>query len=150
MTRGFSVVAAALAISGCYRYVAETASGPAVGSVYRAHLTPAGSTTLAPFLGRDVVAFEAQVLSATDSALTVAMAQTLVRSVPRPTLWAGEQMTIARTTIDRYERRELDRGRSMRYAALYTASAVVAGKLWLSIRGRVSGEAPSGPGPITP
>jgi hypothetical protein len=149
MTRAWLMLAPVVAM-GCYRYVPETALVPVVGGVYRAHLTPAGSSSLAPLLGRDVVAFEGHVLSTTDTALTVSMSQTLLRAAPRPTIWAGEQMTIGRGTIQRFERRELDRGRSLRYAALIGAGTIVAGKLWLSIKGRASGDPNPGPGPIPP
>jgi len=150
MKRAISLIGVALALSACYRYVVESAPQPSVGAEYRAHLTPSGSATLAPYLGREVQSFEGRILSASDTAYFVSVAQTASKLSTRPTIWAGEQMTIPRETILRFERKELDRKRSVRYAALYTAGALLAGSIWFSISGRASASGDPGPGPITP
>jgi hypothetical protein len=137
-------------VPACYRYVPETATEPMVGGSYRATLTPTGAQTMTKYLGSEVTSFEARILSTTDSAYLVAMAQTMSRLHRRPVLWTGDQLTIPRSTIATFERRELDRNRSMRYAALYTVGAIAAGAVWFSISGKVSSTGNPGPGPINP
>jgi hypothetical protein len=143
-------LAAAALCSACYKYVPETAPEPTLGAQYRATLTPLGSQSLSKYLGSDVTAFEARFVSATDSAYLVSMAQTMSKLHSRSVIWNGDQMTIPRNTIAQFERRELDRKRSMRYAALYTAGAIVAGAVWFSISGKSSSSGPPPPGPINP
>jgi hypothetical protein len=140
----------AVLLPACYRYVPESAPEPVLGGSYRAHLTPGGSQTLARYLGSDVVSFEGRFLSATDTAYLVSMAQTMSKLHQRPVIWTGDQLSIPRGTIATFERRELDRNRSLRFAALYTAGAIAAGAIWFSISGRVSSTGNPGPGPINP
>ena len=135
---------------GCYRFVPETAPEPQIGTVYRAHLTPSGTTALTPYLGRDVVTVDGTMLRATDSAFAVAMAQSMSRTEQRPTLWAGEEMLLPRLTIERFERRELDGKRSLRAGSLLAVGALVSAKLWFTIRGKATGDPNIGPGPISP
>lgn len=150
MKRASIVALGALALSACYRYVPETAPEPAPGSDYRAHLTAEGAARLRPLLGQDVVRVDGRLLAVTDSAYQVAMGATGVTTDPRPVIWSGEQIWIPRSTVERFERRQLDRPRTMRAAALYTAGVMLAGSVWLSISGRASEKGGGGPGPTPP
>ena len=150
MKRASVLAIAALALSGCYRYVAETAPDPVAGSDYRAHLTPEGAARLRPLLGVDVIRVDGRVLAVNDTAFQVAMGATGVTTDPRPVIWSGEQLWIPRSAVERIERRVLDRPRTMRAAALYTAGVMLAGSVWLSISGRSSEKGGGGPGPTPP
>ncbi|HSA54568.1 MAG TPA: hypothetical protein VLE53_02640 [Gemmatimonadaceae bacterium] len=143
-------VAGLLAVCACYRYIPETAPEPLPGSEYRAHLTPEGAALLRPLLGQDVIRVDGRVLAVSDTAYQVAMGATGVSTDPRPVIWSGEQMWIPRAAVERFERRELDRPRTMRAAALYTAGVMLAGSVWLSINGRASERGGGGPGPTPP
>jgi hypothetical protein len=93
--------------------------------------------------------FDGRIVTVTDTAYLVAMSATLKRTEQRQTVWSGEQLTIPRTAVSRFELRQLDRPRTLRAAALYTVGLVVLGALVFSIRGVVSGDG-SGPPPPPP
>jgi hypothetical protein len=150
MTRTFLPLAALVGVCACYRYVPDTSPQPAVGSEYRAHLTSDGSTQVRPILGQNVVRVDGRLIAVSDSVYEVAMGATTTSVDPRPTIWSGEVIRLPRDAVDRMERRELDRPRTVRAAALYTAGVVLAGSVWLSISGRASESGGNGPGPINP
>ena len=150
MKRASFVAVGALALCACYRYVPETAPEPVPGSEYRAHLTPEGAARLRPLVGQDVIRVDGRVLAVSDTAYHVSLGATGVTTDPRPVIWSGEQMWIPRSAVERLERRELDRPRTMRAAALYTAGVMLAGSVWLSISGRASAKGGGGPGPAPP
>lgn len=150
MKRVSFVAIGVLALSACYRYVPETSPEPVAGSEYRAHLTSEGSARLRPLLGQDVIRVDGRVLAVNDTAYHVSMGATGVATDPRPVIWSGEQIWIPRSAVERIERRELDRPRTMRAAALYTAGVMLAGSVWLSISGRASERGGNGPGPTPP
>lgn len=130
----------------CYRYVPELEPEPSVGSEYRAHLTEAGTQQLQPILGQGIAAVDGRIIGANDSSYQLTVGKTIPREDPRPIIWAGELVFLPRGAIERLERRELDRGRTMRAAALYTAGALVVGSIWLSISGKASTK--GGPPPV--
>jgi hypothetical protein len=134
-------------LSGCYRYVPVNGLQPEPGVAYRAFLDPSTGVRAENLLGRDVERFEGRVVSVTDSAYVFAMTNTVRRAETRATSWAGEVLSIPRTTVQRFERRELDRSRTIRAAVLSGAGIVVLGSLWLSISGFASqsGGPPTGP-----
>ena len=150
MKRASFLAMGALALSACYRYVPETAPDPVAGSEYRAYLTTEGAARLRPLLGQDVIRVDGRVLAVSDTAFQVSMGATGVTTDPRPVIWSGEQIWIPRAAVERIERRELDRPRTMRAAALYTAGVMLAGSVWLSISGRASEKGGGGPGPAPP
>jgi hypothetical protein len=146
---GFPVLALTL-FSSCYRYVPATTTDLVVGSAYRGHLTEEGSRRVAPIVGEDVVGFDGRIVTVTDTAYLVAMSATMKRTDPRPTVWTGEQLVIPRSAVNRFELRELDRPRTMRAAALYTAGIVGIGILVFSIKSIASGSGTVNPPPPPP
>jgi hypothetical protein len=112
--------------AGCYRYVPPPVA-PARDAEVRFQLTPAGSTSLTPVLGRGTVAVEGRVAAVTDTAYVLAVSATLKPSEDgnnsARTVWAGEMVTIPRQSIARADNRTLDRGRT---AGVIAASAVAA------------------------
>lgn len=150
MTRTSLLLAALVGVCACYRYVPETSPEPAVGVEYRAHLTPEGSVQLRPFLGQDVVRVDGRLVAVNDTVYEVSMGATTTSHDPRPIIWSGELMRLPKGAVERIERRELDRRRTVRAAALYTAGVVLAGSVWLSISGRATQTGDGGGGPIRP
>jgi len=137
-----------LLLGACYRYVPAPGGDFDLGAVYRGHLTPDGTERVAPRLGSDVGFFDGRVVTATDTSLLVAMNATMKRSDPRRTLWSGEQLSIPRSAVLTFERREMDRRKTVGALLLSAAGILATGALWLSIKGRVSGSPGGGPDPI--
>jgi hypothetical protein len=54
-------------------------------------------------------------------------------------VWSGERLTFPKAAVNKFELRELDRGRTMRAALLYTVGVVAVGALVFSIKGGASG-----------
>ncbi|HEX7123555.1 MAG TPA: hypothetical protein VF178_14355 [Gemmatimonadaceae bacterium] len=146
MARAGWLLLALLIAPACYRYVPELEANPSVGSEYRLHLTEAGTQQLQPILGQGIAAVDGRIIGASDSSYQVTVGKTIPRDDPRPVIWAGEVVFLPLGAIERVERRELDRGRTMRAAALYTAGALVVGSIWLSVSGKAS--AKGGPPPV--
>jgi hypothetical protein len=136
--------------SSCYRYVPTTTTDLVVGGAYRGHLTEEGSRLVAPIVGQDVVGFDGRIVTVTDTAYLIAMSATRKRTDPRPTIWTGEQLVIPRSAVNRFELRELDRPKTMRAAALYTAGIVGVGILVFSIKSLASGSGTVTPPPPPP
>jgi hypothetical protein len=150
MTRTSLLLAALVGVCACYRYVPETSPQPTVGSEYRAHLTSEGTAQVQPILGQNVIRVDGRLLAVSDSIYELSMGATTTTLDPRPVIWSGEVIRLPKGAVDRIERRELDRPRTVRAAALYTAGVVLAGSVWLSISGRASESGGPGPGPINP
>jgi hypothetical protein len=125
-----------LVVCGCQRYV-ELGNSPAVtrGDV---RLTVSDETASVQYgaIGSNVRQVEGKIISASDSAITLA-----VTSVQRRTgfeeSWNGESVSIPRTSIVLVEGRELSFSRT-----LATVGAVVAGGL--AARGAIGGGEGSG------
>ncbi len=141
-------LAAVMLLGACYRYVPATGGELVLGAAYRAHLSPEGTRSVTPLLGPNVGAFDGVILSASDSALEVAMSSTTKRLDPNRILWSGEQVMVPRDAVASFDRREIDRGRTTRAVILSALGLFAIGKLWSTFQGRVSGGA-KGP-PITP
>jgi hypothetical protein len=142
-------LSAVLLLTACYRYVPVTGGDLVLGDVYRGHLTSDGTQLVARTMGADVGAFDGRLLTSTDTALVVSVASTVRRADPRRMIWSGEELVIPRSAVGTFERRELD-GRRTVGAVLLTALGIAAtGAIWLSIKGRVSGNPGGGP-PVTP
>jgi hypothetical protein len=149
MSRTSFLLAALVGVCACYRYVPETTPEPAAGAEYRALLTPEGSVQLRPILGQDVTRVDGRLIAVNDTAYVLAMGASTTSADPRPIIWSGEVVQLPKPAVDHLERRELDRPRTVRAAALYTAGVVLAGSVWLSISGRATNSG-DGPGPIRP
>ena len=136
--------------SACYRYVPAPTSDLIVGGAYRGHLTDDGSRRVAPLVGENVVRFDGRIVTVLDTAYLVSMSATLKRSEERPTIWTGEQLMIPRAAVNRFELRQLDKGRTMRAAALYGGGIAVIGILIFSIQSLASGSGTVNPPPPPP
>jgi hypothetical protein len=136
--------------SACYRYVPVTNGDITVGAAYRGHLTPEGSQSVARIVGENVQRFDGRIVSVLDTVYLVAMSATLKRSEQRPTIWTGEQLYIPRAAVNRFELRELDRPRTLRAAALYSAGVIAIGVLVFSIKSLASGDGQIAPPPPPP
>jgi hypothetical protein len=134
-------------LGACYRYVPTTGTDLVAGQVYRGHLSPNGTERVARLMGADVGRFDGRVVTATDTALLVAISSTVKRSDPRRMIWSGEQLAIPRDAIATYERRELDGRRTMGAALLGAAAILATGAIWLSIKGKAEGNPGPGPSP---
>lgn len=132
-------LAAVLLLGACYRYVPETSATLEPGAVYRAHLTPEGTQQVTPVLGANVGMFDARVINAGGSDLLVAMSATVRRDDPRRTNWSGEEVTVPRSAVQGFDRRELDRKRTIGAAVGWGVGMLVVSALWRSIQGRASG-----------
>ena len=139
---------AVLLVGACYRYVPATTGDLVLGGVYRGHLTPDGSEQVARLMGRDISVFDGRIVTATDTALLVAMSASVKRADPRRTIWSGEQLFVPRSAVLNFERRELDGRKTFGAFLLSAAGILVTGAIWLSIKGRVSGSPGDGGGGI--
>lgn len=150
MKRIQSIVMLVAILSGCYKYVPETAESPMLGVEYRAHLTPSGASSLAPVLGQSVIAVDGRFVELQQNTWRVAVSATHRAEDPRPTIWQGESISVPRDLVARLERRELDRNRTIRATALAVGAGLATGALIAAIGGKVSGSDPGGGGVIMP
>jgi hypothetical protein len=135
--------------SACYRYIPAT-TGPVVGGAYRGHLTAEGSRQVAPLVGENVTTFDGRVVTVTDTAYVFAMSATFKQSQAQTTVWTGEQLSIPRSAVNRFELKQLDRPRTMRAAALYSAGILGLGLVVFSIKSLASGSGSVSPPPPPP
>jgi hypothetical protein len=146
---GVPVLALTL-FSACYRYVPAPSGEVMVGNAYRGHFSPEGSRQVARLVGENVVHFDGRIVTVLDTAYLVSMSATLKESEERPTIWTGEQLSIPRSAVNRFELRQLDRPKTIRAAALYGGGIVVLGVLIFSIKSLASGSGTVTPPPPPP
>lgn len=146
---GIPVLALTL-FSACYRYVPVTTGDPVVGGTYRGHFTPEGTRQVARLVGENVATFDGRIISVLDTAYLVAMSATFKRTEASTTVWTGEQLIIPRAAVNRFELRQLDRPRTVRAAALYSAGILGVGILVFSIKSLASGSGSVSPPPPPP
>lgn len=136
-------------LPACYRYIPEPEIAPVPGNEYRAYLTSAGVEQMKPLLGQEVLQFGGRAIAVHDTVFEFAIGNTVRRDDPRPMIWSGERMMVPRSAIDRLERKQMDRKRTVRAAALFTAGTFVVGSIWLGVSGKSSGPGP-GQNPTPP
>ena len=146
---GVPVLALTL-FSACYRYVPVPTGDPVVGGAYRGHFTAEGSRRVAPLLGENVSTFDGRILSVLDTAYLVAMSATFKQTQAQTTVWTGEQLVIPRSAVNRFELKQLDRPRTIRAAALYSAGILGIALLAFSIKSLASGSGSVNPPPPPP
>ena len=140
--------------TGCYRYVALPAA-PARDADVRFQLTPAGSASLTPVLGRGTMAVEGRVAALTDTAYVLAVSATLKptedgnNSAAR-TVWAGEMVTIPRASVASAENRTLDRGHTAGIFAVSAVAAAIVVKLVVHTLGSGGSGGDTGGAVVTP
>ena len=133
--------------AACYRYVPASSTDITVGGAYRGHLSAEGSANVARLVGENVEVFDGRIVTVTDTSYLIAMSATQKRADPRSTVWAGEQLVIPKNAVNKFELRELDRGRTLKAALLYTVGIVAVGALVFSIRGGSGGNGGETPPP---
>ena len=101
-------------LGACYRYT-PVDDLPGAGSEVRIHLTDEGATRLGPILGTGTTSLSGRIVSASDSTLVVAVSET--GRGDSHVSWAGERITLPRSTLARAERRSLDRRRTVGVSA---------------------------------
>lgn len=107
-------------LGGCYRYTAVN-EPPGAGADVRIRLTETGATSLAPLLGAGTTSVSGRVISASDSALLIAVSET-GRADSR-VAWAGERITVPRIALASAEHRSLDRWRTVGVGAIGVGAA---------------------------
>lgn len=110
-TASYSLAVAALALSGCYRYVPGTAADQAAGTEVRLELTADGSQRLSSVIGADVLSLSGRILEVSEGELALAVGRSLRRSGSEQS-WTGERVNVPRDAIARTDRRTLDRKRT--------------------------------------
>jgi hypothetical protein len=123
------VLFAAVVLSGCYSYTPITSPAPGVGSDVRVDLTDLGSAQLANTVGQRVGAIDGRTVSASDTSLTLTVAQTISHD-GTVAHWNDEQVVIPRGAIARIQGRRLDTGRTYLASAVTVAGAFVVGKIF--------------------
>ena len=125
------------ALGGCYRYT-PMSDAPGTGSDVRIHLTPSGTTSLAPVLGAGTTSISGRIISAADSGVVIAVSET---SGPRGRVpWAGEHIALPRDVLGSAERRSMDRRRTVKVVAVGVGAAAVMALLVNSIASRAGGD----------
>ena len=134
--------------AACYRYVPATTTEVVVGGAYRGYLSAEGSQNVARLVGENVVLFDGTIITVTDTGYVVAMSATQKRADPRSVVWAGERLVIPKSAVNKFELRELDRGRTLKASLFYTLGIATVGALLFSIKGGAGGtDAPPPPPP---
>ena len=136
-----------LLLAACYRYTPSSDNAPVAGTHVRLALNPATVPTLRRTLGEDAMGVVGRATSASDSAVTLAVAATLKRGVGAQSriVWAGESVAIPRAAITSIELRSLDKKRTTRAAAIGAVAAVVAVRLIVGAVGSSGGTGDDGP-----
>lgn len=140
MIRG---VAAVAGLAGCYRYTPLATTDPAPGARIAVDLTPAGTDTLARFVGPNVIGIEGRVVQAAGSDLLLAVSVVRKRNGEED-FWKGETVSIPRGTISGLRQRRLATGRTLLLAG---AVAVAGATVGAAASGGSSGGGGGGGGP---
>lgn len=129
----------AATLTGCYTYAPVTGAAPTVGASVAAEITDQGRVALADSLGPSPSRVEGRLVSASDSAITLAV--TGVRSLRGDrAAWTGERITLPRTSFSRVTQRQLSVARSAAAGAI-AVGGIVALALALGIAGDRDGDA---------
>lgn len=113
---------AVASLTGCYKYSPLATTDPVPGARIAVALTPAGTDTLARFVGPNVTAIEGRVVQATGSDLLLAVSVIRKRNGEED-FWKGETVSIPRDVISGLRQRRLATGRTL----LLAGAIVVAG-----------------------
>ncbi|MEO6445201.1 MAG: hypothetical protein ABIZ91_01800 [Gemmatimonadaceae bacterium] len=144
MNRRFLIVLAVL-FAGCYRYEPLRTPKPLVGENVRAHLTLAGTEEVARVLGRDIATLDGRLVSEEAGIMHIAASATVTRSMIS-TAWTGEEVRIPASSVEKLERRVLDKKRTIRTAFFAVLGAVGVSALIRSLGRDPSGQPPGGGG----
>lgn len=130
-------------LTGCYKYTPLATTDPAPGTQIAVELTPAGTDTLARFVGPHVVAIDGRVVHADGTDLSLAVSVVRKRNGEED-FWKGELVTIPREVISGLQQRRLSTGRTL---LLVGAVAAASASVGVAATGGGSGGGGSGGGP---
>jgi len=114
---------ASLLLCGCYVAVPLAATNPPAGTQLHVQLTDAGSSTLAQYLGPNVVSVDGRLLSRSDSSLALSVTNVGMRSGDEQ-FWRGERVSLPQVTIATVQQKKLSWWRSGLIGGLLVAGAV--------------------------
>jgi hypothetical protein len=137
----------ALLLAACHRYEPVTAATVDPRANVSVTLTDFGTANLGRLLGMGVGTVEGQLLSLSDSALTIGV-QLVRQRNGIETFWKGERVTIPRSDVAEIRQRRFSKGKSAVATIAVIAAAVGAVEAFI---GTGSGGSPptgsGGPGP---
>ena len=134
-------------LGGCYRYTPTTDS-PAAAADVRLHLSADGARAAAPVIGEGVTSVTGRVLSATESELVLTVSETA--GADRRVSWAGERITLPRSSVTGIERRSLDRWRTVGVGAVGIGAVGAIALIVNALGSRADGDGDGGPIIIPP
>ena len=143
LTGVFYRVAAVAGLTGCYKYTPLTTTDPVAGARIVVQLTPAGSDTLARFVGPRVTGIEGRVLETAGSDLVLAVA-VVRKGNGEEDFWKGETVSIPLGVIAGLQQRRLSTGRTL---LLVGAVAALGATVGAAASGGGSGGGGGGGGP---
>src|SRR5688572_20835077 len=117
-----AVLLTTLIALGCHRYEAVTAATVAHGSAVAVSLTDHGTANLGRLLGMGVGTVEGSLITASDSAYTLAV-QLVRQRNGIETFWKGEQVAIPRVNVAEIRERRFSRSKSALAAVAILAAA---------------------------
>ena len=126
-------------LTGCYRYARVDGAAPPVGAQVAAEINDQGRVALADSLGRSPGTVEGRLLSADDSSFTLSVSGVRSLRGDERTPWAGERVTLRRTSVGELRQRRLATGATA-LAGAAVLGAVVALAVSLGITGDSDGE----------
>lgn len=145
--RGLILVATFVTLSGCYRYVVlADSSSIEAGERVRVELTEAGSEFIRGSVGSTALALDGTVVEWRSDTVVLAVRRARMRTGDFYE-WTGLSVKFPRNAVDRVERREFSRSRSVILGAGATAAAALVIKEAMDA---ADGGTPGGGGPPPP
>lgn len=137
----------AAVVTGCYRYTAHSPADPMpAGARVRVHLDAAGTRAIDATIGPAIVTLDGETMEWRQDSIVLFVRSAQTRSGER-FAWTGLRAAIPPTTIERIERRELSRRRSVALGV----GTVIAGALVIKAAiDAAGGGTPGGSGPPPP
>ena len=142
VARGWAACSAFLLLGACYRYT-PTPDAPVAAGDVRLHLSDAGAKSVAPVIGEGMTSVSGRVISASESDLVLIVSETA--GPDRRVSWAGERITLPRSSLASVERRTLDRWRTAGVGALGVGAAGAVALIINAMGSRGDGDGNGGP-----
>jgi hypothetical protein len=140
-------------LSGCYEYVApRTGSNgvgplaPPTGTAVRVELTDAGTASLASAVGPGVTSLTGRLVSANDSAVTVAVDATVKRNGLED-FWKGENVVVRRSEVAAFQEKAFSRTKTAVASGIAVGLAAI---FYAALGGSLGGGSGGTPGGGTP
>lgn len=145
--RSLEVVVVAAMLTGCYRYTTVSPADPVpAGARVRVQLDDAGTSAVNATIGPSVATLEGEAMEWRPDSIVLSVRSARTRSGDR-FAWTGLRAAFPPTAIERIERREFSRRRSV---ALGVATAVVGALVIKAGIDAAAGGTPGGGGPPPP